>query len=46
MHEFTNFDQNIGFHVTNYVYIQILRSIGLNLGQNVSKTISIFFPGN
>ena len=33
------FDLNIGFPVKFYLYIQIMRSIALNLGQNIKKFI-------
>ena len=29
-------DQKVGFPINVYVYIQVMRSTGLNLGQNIS----------
>ena len=33
--------KNVGFPVNNYVQTQVLRSIGLNLGQNMKNLIFI-----
>ena len=41
MQDFVIFDPKRGFHVKSHVYIQILRSIALNLGQNIKKLIFI-----
>ena len=39
MEDLTIFDLKIGFLVKFYLYIQILRSIGLRLGQNIKKFV-------